>query len=198
MDSIQVQEIIQGLHTGEFLCDKPVQSNRSRADVWKYFNQISKANSSQILNFICCKKCMKVYSFNRKMGTSTFTRHLEKCSGTVTENTNRSRQSDFQDEKNLSSEDIINVKADVTKMFVRWCAKDLRPFEISKDEGLRDLFQHSVRIGTLYGNINVSSVVPSPRTVSRNVDIEYNSKVKALFPEINAAPLLVNIFSNLI
>lgn len=44
---------------------------------------------------------------------------------------------------------------------VEWCAKDIRQFDIIEDEGLKCFGQEMIKIGSMYGNINIKDILDS-------------------------------------
>lgn len=78
------------------------------------------------------------------------------------------------------------LKKLMTKKLVEFCAKDMRPFEIVEGEGFRQLVQFIWSVGAMHGNeiTNVTSILPHPTTVSRNVATIKEDMMKRVVPEI--------------
>lgn len=78
-----------------------------------------------------------------------------------------------------------SLKRIVTNNAVTWVAKDIIPYDIIKDEGLKLLGQEFIKMGANHGNICINDVLPDPTTISRNVEkkcIDIKSKI---VPESN-------------
>lgn len=69
---------------------------------------------------------------------------------------------------------------------MKWCAEDLRPFEIVDDRGFRDIAQDLVQL--------VADVLPSSRTVSRITTAEYQEIMKEVVKEVSCAIIEGNIY----
>lgn len=66
-------------------------------------------------------------------------------------------------------------------------AIDVRPFEIITGKGFINLVQYFVSIGARYGEVDVTTILPHPTTISRNVSDVKSKKHKELFPIIQKA-----------
>lgn len=84
----------------------------------------------------------------------------------------------------LSTEIRAELKRALTQTIVEFCSKDIRPMEIISGEGFVRLIQHVASIAATYGNINMSTILPSPTTISRNMAKVKNDLHQKLFPII--------------
>lgn len=87
----------------------------------------------------------------------------------------------------LSTRIITEQKKYMTTKIVGFCAKDVRPMEIVSGEGFKSLAQHFVRVGATLGNIDISTILPHPTTISRHVADLKKESLKKLFPIIENA-----------
>lgn len=78
--------------------------------------------------------------------------------------------------------DTAAIKKVTTRKLVEFCAKDIRPFEIVKGEGFKIIAQHFWTMGSIYGDRDVTSVLPHPTTISRNVSAIKTEKLEKLVP----------------
>lgn len=78
------------------------------------------------------------------------------------------------------------LKKLMTKKLVEFCAKDMRPFEIVEGEGFRQLVQFIWSVGAIHGNeiTDVTSILPHPTTISRNVAAIKEDMIKRVIPEV--------------
>lgn len=88
---------------------------------------------------------------------------------------------------NLTTETKGELKRALTKTIVEFCAKDIRPMEIVSGKGFMRLVQHIMSIGATYGNIDISTILPHPTTVSRNVAKVKKEIHQKIFPIIEKA-----------
>lgn len=79
------------------------------------------------------------------------------------------------------------IKKLTTAKLVEFCAKDLRPFEIVLGEGFKKLIQHIWSMGAIYGDMDVSCILPHPTTISRNVAAIKEKKQQKILPVIEDA-----------
>ncbi|CAF3075368.1 unnamed protein product [Rotaria sp. Silwood2] len=68
-------------------------------------------------------------------------------------------------QKNLTTDQSTVIKDLIT----RWVCTDIRPFSIIEDGGLRLLIQECVKLGSLYGNIDVDNILRGRTTISNHI-----------------------------
>lgn len=79
---------------------------------------------------------------------------------------------------------VTQQKKLVTQKIVQFCAKDVRPMDIISGEGFKNLAQHLV---SLYGNIDISTILPHATTISRHIAEVKAETLKRVFPIIENA-----------
>lgn len=79
---------------------------------------------------------------------------------------------------------IAAIKKVTTQKLVEFCAKDIRPFDIVKGDGFIVIAQHFWTMGSIYGDMDVRSVLPHPTTISRNVAAVKKERLEKLIPVI--------------
>lgn len=114
-----------------------------------------------------------------KTGTSHLNRHKCKVPAECTPITS------FFSEKKPSI--TASVKQNVTTACVRWCAKDMRPFDVVCDEGFLKLADELISIGARHGIIAAKYVLPHPTTLSRKVAEVAEELREAIKPAVRQA-----------
>lgn len=84
----------------------------------------------------------------------------------------------------MKKKQYLKLKKKVTSIAVRWCAKDIRPFDIVNDIGFMEMAEYLFSVGANHANVDISTIIPSNRTVSRNVNITFKSILDGILPEI--------------
>ncbi|CAF4521666.1 unnamed protein product, partial [Rotaria sp. Silwood2] len=69
--------------------------------------------------------------------------------------------------KTLSNEQSKVIK----DLMVRWVCSDNRPFSIIDDNGLRALIQECVKLGSIYGNIDVNDILRGRTIISAHLQV---------------------------
>lgn len=112
----------------------------------------------------CCKSCQIVYKHTS--ATTTLIQHAKKCEN-KNKDTFKQQKLSFTKNKQITSND----KNKVTEAFVTFCAKDRKPFGVVNGDGMLELCQTFVELGSKYGNFNVSSsnIIPTDRTISNRI-----------------------------
>lgn len=87
----------------------------------------------------------------------------------------------------LPKEIMNKEKKGTTEKLVGFCAADIRAFQAVTGVGFVNLAQHFVSVGARHGMINVSTILPHPTTVSRNVSKVRTQKLEEVFPIIQKA-----------
>lgn len=89
--------------------------------------------------------------------------------------------------KILPKEIVNKTKKETTEKLVEFCALDVRPFEIVTGRGFTSMVQHFVSVGARLGELDVTTILAHPTTLSRNVSEMKNKKHVELFPIIQKA-----------
>ncbi|CAF1358132.1 unnamed protein product [Adineta ricciae] len=150
----------------------------------------------RIPGFISCFNCMHTQAYSSTSGTKRFKEHADKCSpksnlaamSSITTNSSSANsdaslfnldlpslrlsspsstlnQTEYQHSKKINENDIKGIK----RLCVEWVCGSIRPFSIIDDDGLRKLVQECIRLGCIYGTIDVNHVFRGEQTLSRNV-----------------------------
>lgn len=155
--------------------------NRSglKSDIWDSYSFVS-TRDGNILEYVQCTTCQEILSAKKSSGTSYLKKHKRICNRshgismtTPVEQNEPSSSNGFE-----SSAEKSFLKEKLTKEIVKWCVADIRPFKIIEGTGFQNFVQELIRIGSEKGNINFSEILPSPRTISRHVDVVYDQCLK--------------------
>lgn len=76
------------------------------------------------------------------------------------------------------------LKRTMTQKLVEFCGKDARPMEIITGDGFINIAQFLVQVGAEHGNIDVTTVLPHPTTVSRHISDAKRKIHDEIFPVI--------------
>lgn len=158
---------------------------RLKSPVWQYFNKLLNKQSKQILNFVLCTKCDAILNYVPANGTSALLRHTKNCPREII--TTNAEEIAAEDQTELPEAIQSSIKKDFSTKLVKWCAQDLRPFEIVDDCGFREIAQELVELGSKMGKFNVTDVLPSSRTVSRTTTEEYGRVMKDVVKGVTSA-----------
>ena len=161
-----------------------IVEKEAKNEIWKIFYGIITYVDDQIteLQYVQCRKCLKVLSYDRrKGGTSHLRRHADSCTGTGTP-----KHPMISQFFKIGAPPLA-VKQEVAKQCAEFACRDIRPFEIISGEGFRDLAQRFINIGVKYGQVSAEDIIPHPTTVSRNVEhIVDDVKKNVVLPQIAA------------
>ena len=152
------------------------------SSVWGSFSRVLDVESNSLVDFASCNNCAEVYSWNSKNGTTTLSKHSSKC--TLVRLSNRGVPMG----QALMTEFIVKVtkptmkeREKVTSACVKMCAQDFRPFHAVGCEGFVNLVQQCMDIANKsHGRMLAKDLLPSPSTVSRNVQAVQDTVVNAL------------------
>ncbi len=84
----------------------------------------------------------------------------------------------------LESRTKTGIKKALTVKLVEFCGKDVRPMEIISGGGFKSLAQFLISVGAEHGNIDISTILPHPTTVSRHIVDVKKSVNDKIFPII--------------
>lgn len=159
---------------------KIISKEAKKSDVWNRFCEVVDTSTLSPSGYVQCKSCKSFFSYNAsKTGTSHLIRH--KCKS-VTECC--SIKSFFPENKSAVP---ASVKETMTSACVRWCAKNMRPYDVVSDDGFLKLADHLIAAGARYGNISAKDLLPHPTTVSRKVAEMASTLREEMKPSITAA-----------
>lgn len=153
------------------------KTHESLKDYWKSFKRIWLDNEET--DYVKCINCLNVIKCNSKTGNNWLIRH--NCNNKVSINNNETI--DCHLIKWLkNNKDIKWDLADAIALFV---AKDLRPINIIKGEGLKEFAQHLINIGTKCPNVPIGDILPSDTAVRNHITIVYNNIRQNLLNEFS-------------
>ncbi|CAF1530213.1 unnamed protein product [Adineta ricciae] len=156
---------------------------------WEHLSRI-KCPNDQYQPFVQCQLCYEILSYSISNGTSTISSPVTNC-------LDKSKQ--IKKNKTLhnylSKPACVNVSVDdkrsITIACAKFCAFDLRPFNIVKGNGFNVLCQCLINLGHQYGCGKLgapltSSILPDPTNVSRtisHISEEYREKLKQVLKD---------------
>ncbi|CAF3417542.1 unnamed protein product [Rotaria socialis] len=169
---------------------KPKESPK-RSIVWQSFSIICVDGKKQ--EIVSCDKCKQLMAYRARDGTNSLARHTRSCKNESSiPSSNSSNQNQVTDYFSSSKTSIIpkKIKDRVKIGCVEFIALDSRPFETVSGEGFMKLAQSLFDAGKYFSptsTVNLKDLIPSPVTVSRNVEDLYKKKQSEL------AKLCINI-----
>ncbi|CAF3851884.1 unnamed protein product [Rotaria magnacalcarata] len=132
-------------------------------------NRNEKGNFERIFGYASCHDCKKTYVYNSNSGTSHLKQHSCVLNQDKSSRTNSMKQTTVEQvltvQKTLT-DDQSNVVKD---LIAGWICTDIRPFSIIEDNGLRLLIQECIRLGSLYGNVDVNDMLRGRTTISNHI-----------------------------
>ncbi|KAH7953041.1 hypothetical protein HPB49_004004 [Dermacentor silvarum] len=169
--------LIHKLATGKL---KLVSKQVRKIQVWKHFLEVVDVHTLSPVGHVQCKSCKAFFACDGgKTGTSHLNGHKCKAADYTAAIT-----SFFTENKPQVSS---TVKGNLTTACVKWCAKDMRSFDVVCDDGFLKVADELIAIGAKYGSITARTVIPHPTTVSRRVSEVANELREAVMPEIQSA-----------
>ena len=153
-------------------------SGPSRSDVWRDFSLVFEEAKGVYSGFVTCLNCSKSLKHDRKTsGTTHLRRHAAACKSTVSKERCNSSIAKFFAKKKVFPE---RAKEKLSDAVVDFVADDLRPVSAVEGRGLRKLVDACIDIGTQYGKVEASNVLPSGFTVKRKLSIRADDEKKNL------------------
>lgn len=154
------------------------------SSVWDSFSRILDVERNILVDFASCNKCAEVYSCNSRNGTTTLSKHSAKC-GEVICLSNlfhpRKGQALMTEFIMKKSKPTTKDREKVTNACVKMCAQDFRPFNSVGCDGFVNLVQQCMDIASKsHGHMLARDLLPSPSTVSRNVETVKDLVVNSL------------------
>lgn len=130
-----------------------------RADCWKKFGYPVFQND-QLTDFVVCKDCFTVYSYDSKQGNKTMINHV--CKSTLKcADTKKQSILQFNKKKQLSTAACKKINESV----VKFAAQDMRPIFMVRGEGFLQFAQTLVDIAAVHGRFDVHSVIAHRTTL---------------------------------
>ncbi|KAL1469835.1 hypothetical protein MTO96_040845 [Rhipicephalus appendiculatus] len=141
---------------------KLVSKQVKKCQVWKNFLEVVDVHTLSPVGHVQFKSCKVFFAYDGGMtGTSHLNRH--KCK--TADDTTAISSFLTQNKPQVSS----TIKGTLTSACVKWCAKDMRPFDVVYDDGFLKVADVLIAIGAKYGSISARTAIPHPTTVSCRV-----------------------------
>ncbi len=145
--------------------------NDGQSNVWQSFLKVNIDGTYS--HFVMCTDCHGAIKWNSKDGTSGLKAHMASCSKSTPQPTITTLLGRGSGQVNPAESKKRNVSADekskLTDLIVNMCGTDIRPFCIVEGVGFHTVATKLIEIGSAYGSIDSSDVLPSGRTVSRHL-----------------------------
>jgi len=148
-----------------------------KSDVWKLFG-IVQHKDSVIKGFVACKSCKQVYIYQPCDGTQSLRKH--NCHVSLSGPLAQRKPAAVAASKtsfnwvaagfNKATGDVPRAtKGELNRAAVTMCALDFRPLSTITGVGFQCLAQSLVRIGSKYGDVDISKLFHHPSTYSRRL-----------------------------
>ncbi|CAF4085749.1 unnamed protein product [Rotaria sordida] len=158
---------------------KPKKSSKS-SPVWEHFCIIVVNDIEQ--GFVCCDHCKELLVYRQRDGTTSMAKHKRSCHASLTSSSSCSDGQLTVTEYFISSKSSNvpkRIKDKIKLACTEFTALDCRAFELVTGEGFLKMAQSIFDAGRYFShlsNINVKKLIPSPITISRNIDRLYEEK----------------------
>ena len=130
------------------------------------------------IGFVMCQPCKKIIKHNSHLsGTTHLSRH---ASGHVKPTTQTAKKTQTPTTGFVTRKEFYRHQ-----MLLPSCAADLRPFSSVEGIGFQHLAQTLITIGSKYGNINMTDILPSRTTVAETCRSEASVARADLVYQIN-------------
>lgn len=138
------------------LCIAEKKGKKLTSTVWTLFRFVQNHKNIIISNKIACSQCLKVYKHTRRSGYKHLELHIKGC----------------VKKENAVVSDIEKyaLKNTFKKHLTRFVCEDLHPIQSIKGGGLKNLANHCIELGSLYGNkLKFEDLCCHPTTLSRHI-----------------------------
>ncbi|KAK3911352.1 Transposable element Hobo transposase [Frankliniella fusca] len=156
---------------------KDIKPNaKTSSKIWNVMRVLCHKDTGVVEDAVQCGICKKVLAYNeRRNGTTSLSRHLaskkcKKAKAKTIQDTNADDTPDLWDD--VKFEPQPDVKRSFIKTTAEYCAWDLRPLDCVKNKGFINLIQAAIDIGSRYGRVDATKLVPCPSTVQKYVENE--------------------------
>ncbi|CAF1152767.1 unnamed protein product [Adineta steineri] len=195
------KEVIEKLKNGAFIA-KAQPPSSSHGLFWQHLLRI-KCSSDQYQPFVQCGLCNDILSYSISNGTSTISYHVKNC----LEKSNQLKNNNTLD-KYLNKSNEVSVSPDdkrsITIACAKFCALDMRSFNIVKGPGFTNLCQSLINLGYQYGVAKLGAptstlLLPDPTNISRTISRisnDYRNKLKDIMMVDLKAVRLIGISSD--
>jgi len=156
MASLSKESVKKSLEKGDYrTCDKPPQA---KALWWSNFKRIQD-QMNNLLPYVQCIRCKHLLTYDSKStGTRSLSSHAQSCKA-ISSGTNHDIERMLRKTSSISSE----TKRSFLDACVKFCSQDMRPFEIVKGEGFKNLCQTLLDLGRRSNiNIQCDELIPDP------------------------------------
>ncbi|CAF4131697.1 unnamed protein product [Rotaria sordida] len=166
-------------HDKSIVFRKPKKSLKS-SPVWKHFSVVVVNNIEQ--EFVCCDNCKDLLVYQQRDGTTSMTKHKRACHDSITISSSCSNNQLKVTEYYTSSKssDIPKrIKEKIRMACTEFTALDCRAFELVTGEGFLKMAQNifdADRCFNHLSNVKINQLIPSPITISRNIDHLYEEE----------------------
>jgi hypothetical protein len=167
------------------LTEQPAEKLRLKSAVYQNFSLLCN-DKEEYAGYVKCLTCMKIIKHDVHLsGTSHLRNHVASHGATVLSTEGASSQckmtSFITKKKMLSKADTEELRSTLAC----FCAADLRPFGVVDGIGFQKMAQHFITIGHKYGNVPVSTILPSRTTVAEQCRSEAATHRKLLVERVN-------------
>ena len=184
-----------------------------KSKCWNVFGFPAKRTETgdfeRIFGYVSCRHCYQTYTYATTTGTRLLNSHSCVANFLAISSSSTSTQTTTQTTLDTFSKNWKQIKLSENEtnkfkdLVVKWICKDMRPFTLTEDEGLRDIFQQLIclgmhldsinlllilffNIGVKYGVFNIKSIIRGADTISNHVGSladEYRSDLTEILKE---------------
>ena len=164
-----------------------IDRKEGKSDVWKLFGNVQHDDDNGVLKgFVACKACKQVYIYQACDGTQSLRKHhcdvgqsgplaqRKPVGATMPKSSFNWAAAGFKATADLPR----SVKVELNRSAVTMCALDFRPLNTVTGTGFQSLAQSLVRIGSKYGDVDISKLLHHPSTYSRRLLPKMASEVR--------------------
>jgi len=154
-----------------------IDCKEGKSNVWKLFGNVQHDNCV-LKGFVTCKSCKQVYIYQACDGTQSLRKHhcdvgqsgQHKPGGaTVPKSSFNWVAAGFSKVTGDVPPMPRSVKVQLNRSAVMMCALYIRPLNTVTGAGFQLLAQSLVRIGSKYGDVDISKLLHHPTTYSRRL-----------------------------
>ena len=174
-EKLEKEEIKRKVDEGVFkTCSKPKLAKASWREIFVRITD----DKENIIPFVQCTKCLSIYAYDaNRTGSSTLKSHANNCFGGGAASSSKSQDISVMIQRN--SNVFSGAKSVFAEACAKFCAYDLRPFEIVNGRGFALLCQTLLNLAHKYPNlVEATCLISEPTTISRKVKCLAEGMVK--------------------
>jgi Hermes transposase DNA-binding domain len=179
--SFSEEDVKKKIASGEYV-ELRGENVNLKSTAYSKFVLLYEKNGESYTGYVRCTCCSKVLKHNvHSSGTSHLSRHSATHAVDETVRVQPKLTSFLKPKRKLNDTDGEQLLS----AMAFFCARDIRPFSAVEGPGFKKVMQTCITIGSKYGNLPASEILPSRTKVAEHCQTEVNESRKILIDDIN-------------